>query len=139
MSRKKKSNAGRPSVMTPVVIGKLEYAFSLGCSDREACIFAGINPTSLYDYQKKFPEFTQRKEDLKETQVIKARQAVADALATGDAATARWLLERKRKEEFCTKSIVEPTAPIIRYVTAEDTRAANNHIDSVINPNDGGN
>ena len=33
--------------MTNEVIGKLEYGFSCGLSDREACLFAGINPDTV--------------------------------------------------------------------------------------------
>ena len=49
---------GRPTIMTPQVLQKLELAFSYGCTDDEACFFADIAPATLYNYQKEYPEFT---------------------------------------------------------------------------------
>ena len=46
------------------------------------------------------PEFVDRKEALKDKPVLKARTTVYNDLH--DPATARWMLERKRKQEFST-------------------------------------
>jgi hypothetical protein len=94
---------GRPTVMTPEVVNKLEQAFSLGCSDLEACLYADISKQSLYDYQAKYPEFADRKAMLKQKLVLKARTVVANSLNNNDENTAKWYLERKRKDEFSTK------------------------------------
>lgn len=126
------NTVGRPTVMTSETIGKLEYAFSLGCSDKDACLYADINPDTLYEYQKKNPGFSERKAALKNQQVLKARMAIDNALNIGDVTTARWLLERKCKEEFCTRTEIDPVKPIIKYVTAEETAAVDAHIDEMI-------
>lgn len=89
--------------MTPEVVGKLEQAFSMGCSDLEACLFADISKQALYDYQEKHPEFADRKAILKQKMIFKARSVIADALNNKDENTAKWLLERKLKDEFSTK------------------------------------
>ena len=94
---------GRPTVMTPDIIAKLEQAFSLGASDLEACFYAGIGKTSLYRYQEEHPEFTERKKALKEKLVLKARSVVADALENKDKQTAQWYLERRKKDEFSSR------------------------------------
>lgn len=94
-----KVSRGRPTVMTQQVIGKLEEGFALGCTDAEACFFAGISVDALYDYQKKKPEFTKRKEALKQNPVLKARKAVVDALEN-DPYLAFKFLERKMRKEF---------------------------------------
>lgn len=96
--------AGRPTVMTPEVVSKLEQAFSMGCSDLEACLFADISKQALYDYQEKNPEFTDRKAMLKQKMIFKARSVIAEALNNKDENTAKWLLERKLKDEFSTKT-----------------------------------
>ena len=75
-----KNKVGRPTKMTEAVIGKLEEAFSMGATDLEACFHADISGDVLYDYQKKHPEFTERKKALKEKLVLKARKNVQDAL-----------------------------------------------------------
>jgi hypothetical protein len=49
----KKSRAlvgGRPTVMTEEVMRKLEEAFSLDCTDEEACAYAGIGERT-YDHK----------------------------------------------------------------------------------------
>ena len=94
---------GRPTVMTDEVVRKLEWAFSIGCSDAEACFFAGISKQTLYDYQEKNPEYVDRKALLKEKMVLKARTVVANALNNEDKDMARWFLERKRKQEFSAR------------------------------------
>lgn len=96
---KKKSNAGRPSVMTTIVIGKLEEAFLMGCSDSEACFYAEISKQALYDYQNKYPEFTDRKNNLKSNPVFLSRKIQLDALRddsnkTGQQITADKILSR---------------------------------------------
>ena len=94
---------GRKSIMTPEVVNKLEQAFSMGCSDLEACLFADISKQALYDYQEKHPEFADRKAMLKQKMIFKARSVIAEALNNKDKNTAQWLLERKVKDEFSTK------------------------------------
>lgn len=126
------NTGGRPTVMTPDVLQKLEYAFSLGCSDRKACLYAGIAESTLYNYQQDNPAFLERKAALKEQQVLKARTVIDNALSTGDVATARWLLERKCKEEFSARTEIEPLAPLVKYVTVQDQAAADKHIDEFI-------
>lgn len=94
---------GRPTEMTPETIEKLDFAFSMGCSDLEACYYADIGKTTLYNYQNKHPEYLERKHTLKERPMFKARAAVIKAISDGDTATARWFLERKAKQEFSTR------------------------------------
>lgn len=95
---------GRPSEMTPEVLAKLDHAFSIGCADLEACLYADISKDTLYRYQAKHPEFCDRKELLKEKPVLKARNTVINNL--GEDETARWYLERKKKLEFSLRNEV---------------------------------
>lgn len=95
----KESNAGRPSVMTSEVINKLEQAFMMGCSDKEACLYANISPATLYNYQQEVPEFLERKELLKESCILLARQEVIKGLKNNPDHALRFL-ERKKKDEF---------------------------------------
>ena len=45
----------------------------------------------------------ERKEQLKESLIFKARTVVANALDRQDENTAKWYLERKKKAEFSTR------------------------------------
>jgi hypothetical protein len=98
-----KRTVGRPTVMTPEIINKLEQAFSIGCGDLEACIYADLTPSVLYRYQESHPEFKERKAMLKEKLILKSRSVIAYALDNKDENTAKWYLERKRKDEFSSK------------------------------------
>lgn len=92
---------GRPTVLTPETIRRLEEVFSLGGTDKEACFYAGIGQSTLYDYQKENSEFSERKEALKNKPILKARQTVVASLDKPE--SAMWYLERKRKQEFSTR------------------------------------
>lgn len=104
MTKKKKpedkKTAGRHTIMTTEVLGKLEQAFKIGANDREACLFAGINPDTLYEYQKKHPEYTEQKEDWKRNPCLKAKNTIFKNL--DDPSVAKWLLERK-DDSYSTK------------------------------------
>jgi hypothetical protein len=103
---KRKKGVGRPTKMTPTTVQKLEEAFALGCTDIEACFYAGISKQTLYTYQEKYPDFLDRKEALKESPVLLARKSVVEAIP-GDPDLALKYLERKRKDEFSTKQTTE--------------------------------
>jgi len=96
------AEVGRPTIFTQEVLHKLEYAFSMGCTDNEACIYADISPSSLYNYQKENPKFLERKDQLKENPVLKARTKVFKELDK-NVLTAQWFLERKKKDEFSAR------------------------------------
>ena len=104
MAEKKKR--GRPPKMTDACLDKLNYAFSIGCTDKEACLYADISEDCLYLYQRKHPEYLKRKRLLKEKPVLKAREASDKLLSDGDAVHVRWFLEHKKSEEFNTRSEV---------------------------------
>jgi hypothetical protein len=96
---------GRPTVVNDTVIPKLVDAFSLGCTDEEACLYADIGMSTLYKYQEANPEFVERKKLLKQKPFLKARNTVIKHLDDPD--HAEWYLERKGKNEFGMKTAVE--------------------------------
>lgn len=106
--------------MTPEVIAKLENAFSMGCSDPEACLFAGINKATLYRYQQEHPEFSDRKDMLKRKLIMKARAVIAKELNDEDGNTAKWYLERKCRDEFATKVENDLNAKGLNIVVADE-------------------
>ena len=97
---------GRPTVMTPEVIRKLEEAFMWGCSDIEACLWANISQTALWEYMQKNPEFAIRRDKLKKTPTLTARKTVVDALPEDKDLSLRYL-ERKEKKEFSLRQETE--------------------------------
>lgn len=103
--------AGRPTKFDESTLQKLNEAFAIGASDKEACFYADVSPAALYNYQEKHPEFVERKEALKERPVLLARQTVLKSMES-DPATARWYLERKSRQEFATRTEVEQSGEL---------------------------
>lgn len=85
----------RPTKMTPETVKKLEEAFAYGCTDAEACAYADITKPTLYEYCEKNPEFTDRKETLKNLPTFKAKRIINDALDESDILTAHKVVDRK--------------------------------------------
>jgi len=85
----------RPTVVTDDVLSKLNYAFSVGCSDLEACCYAGIGTTTLYRYQEKNEEFRERKNVLKSNPFMKAKEVLYNALLEGDVQVANKMIDRQ--------------------------------------------
>lgn len=122
-----KIGGGRPTLMTPDTLNKLNTAFARGASDLEACFYAGIGKTALYNYQKAHPEFAEKKEALRDSLIFKARGVVEDAIAEGDKDMAKWYLERKKKSEFTTRQEVTGadgsslmSGVVVEFVGVED-------------------
>ncbi len=106
-------NIGRPTVMTTETIAKLEEGFMLGFTDKEACLFAGIAPTTLYDFCQANKEFAERKELLKEQIKMRAKHNIAKAINEGEKPLSQWYLER-RDRDFKTKTdITSDEKPLV--------------------------
>jgi hypothetical protein len=93
-----KDKGGRPTVMTPDTVNKLEYAFSIGASAEEATHYAGISRNTFYEWLKRNPQYQDRIDDLRMKPVLKARVTLFNSL--NDPHHAKWYLKKKRIEEF---------------------------------------
>ncbi len=92
--------------MTPDVLAKLDEAFLSGHTDEEACLIAGIDPSTLYRYCQENEHYARKKELLKLRPQSQARHNIVKKINEGDAETSKWYLERKAKHEFSTKQEV---------------------------------
>jgi hypothetical protein len=86
---------GRPTLMTPATVRKLEEAFLMGATDLEACLFAGIGRRTLYDYQEANPEYPHRKEELKQNPFMLAKGVQHQDLLDKNSNIAQKVLDRK--------------------------------------------
>lgn len=94
-------NHGRPKKNRKELIAKLEHAFSMGLTDREACLFANISVDTLYKICKEFKGFSERKELLKENVKMHAKTIIQEAIVQQrKTADAKWYLEHKASDEF---------------------------------------
>lgn len=98
-----KNPRGRPANLNnPEILIKIQQAFAIGCTDEEACAYAKISKSALYDYQSQHPDFLEEKERLKKEPILKAKHTIVKSL--DDAKNAQWYLERKSKDEFSLRS-----------------------------------
>ncbi len=102
---------------TPEVLAKLEHAFSIDSTVVEACFFADISETTYHRWCSENEQLRERFKALKSKQILRARQTICDNL--DDVSTAKWYLERKRKDEFSIKveSKYENVQPVIEAAT----------------------
>ncbi len=72
---------GRPTKMTTETLNKLKQGYAYGLDDLTACLYAEIHPRTLYDYEKKHPEFAQVKEQFQRNPVLYASRVLFENLA----------------------------------------------------------
>lgn len=96
-----KNKGGRPATVTAPEVAKLEQAFAIGANVTEALNYAKISRDAYYRFLKKHPEFRNKFDELRTTPVLKALQTLYNNLDHPD--TAKWLLERRRKDEYSAR------------------------------------
>ena len=122
--------AGAPLKITKDKLRKLEEAFALGCTDIEAFIFADVKSATFYDYQRKHPEFSERKAELKKTPVLLARKTVIKDIQT-DSALALKFLERRQKNEFAPMQKTELSGSLNINMTEDEIDRQLSEIDAI--------
>mgnify|MGYP001588212669 CR=1 FL=1 len=103
---------GRPTVVTPEVVRKLEQAFSIDATITEACSYAGISRDTFYRWKDENPELYDKMESLRETPVLAMRQAAVQ-LGKATYTTSMDYLTRKRPDEFGNRSKVEHAGVVV--------------------------
>ena len=97
---------GRPTEKTPEIIAKLEEAAAFGASIEEIAFYAGIHRATLYRWLSEDQDLRDRITELTEKPILLARQTVINNLKN-DPNMAFKYLERKKKDEFAEKKIIE--------------------------------
>jgi hypothetical protein len=101
-SAKDKAKGGRPTAINDEIVRKLEYAFAFDSTVQEACIIAGIPPSTYYDFVRKYPQFSETVELLRFVPMTLIRQTlVTGAMASFDSALKYAAV--KNKIEFSPK------------------------------------
>ena len=96
--------------MEDKILEKLNTAWSYGCTDAEACVYADITMLDLKEIFKDNPTLKEERRLLKKKPNIKARMNIVDSINAGNLDTSKWYAERKMKDEFSTKQVVEEDA-----------------------------
>ena len=80
------------------IISDCKEIWSIGGTDKQAASYANISNKSLSRYLKVNPEIAEIRDRLQENPVIQAKRTIFANL--NDPQIAKWLLERKAKDEF---------------------------------------
>jgi hypothetical protein len=97
---------GRPKVTTDKVVSLLVTCFQNGLTVRQACWQSGISHEAYYQRLRNDSEFADKMSKAQQLPSITARTNVMSAIKKGDVSASKWLLERKDKEEFSSKTDV---------------------------------
>ena len=108
MSNNSKSNAGRPTVITPKVVSQLEALLSVGLTVREACLESGISHEAYYSHARSDEQFADKMANAQNNLTNTAKKIIAYKLMDHDAKTAMWWLERLDKKEIAKLQAKEP-------------------------------
>lgn len=109
---------GRKPIIDDATLQKLESVFGYGATDQEACAFAGISLSTLYNYQKKDAKFVERKDGLKQMPNLQARKSVVEDLKENPE-TGKWWLERRLPGEFGKNAGTTTVAVQVNNVISE--------------------
>jgi len=102
--------AGQRKITIETLID-LKYAYLIGSNEREACTYAGITVAGYRYWLKNMPndedsefmqlQWTELVKKWQDDVILQARKTIRDNL--NDPLTAKWLLERKRREEYAVR------------------------------------
>lgn len=100
-----KNKGGQPTKMTSNTIQLLKDAFTWGCTDSEACCYAEISTSTLYNYCNEKPEFLELKNKLKDMPTMKARRIISTELDCDDLNTANRVIDRVTTQKVESKNL----------------------------------
>jgi len=91
---------GQPTKMTDETLRLLREAFTWGCTDTEACCYADISTSTLYNYCAANPDFLELKNKLKDMPVMKAKKIQFDELENNSLSQANRVIDRKEGQKI---------------------------------------
>ena len=98
---------GRPTVFTDYVLQKLDEAFMMDATVREACAFAGI-AESTYDAEAAGnPAFLERMERAMQFPFMLAKKTVVEAMKAKDGPLAMKWLKNRQRDRYHEKVVEE--------------------------------
>jgi len=83
-------------------------------SDEEACLYAGISTSTLYNYQKKYPEFLEIKQQLRLHPNMNAKKELVDQIK-GNIDQAKWWAKNHKsmRGDFGELQELKSTVPML--------------------------
>lgn len=103
----KKSNAGRPTVITDDAIQKLEEAFKWDATIGEACRYAGISESTYYDHYNKNKQFSEKIDRARDFIFELAKKNIERAVSEGDTELSVKLLKMRQNKIYNERTVNE--------------------------------
>jgi len=88
---------------TDKVISDLKYGLMRDFTVMEACTYARINPDTYYRWVKESDDFAEEMVIAQQHMSNLAKKVIMDTLEDGDKDSAKWWLERRRKENYALR------------------------------------
>lgn len=106
------------AVITESKIKTLEYYFTCGFTDEEACLEADISTRTLYNYCTKNPEWAEKRQLLKRKPIMRAKLLVNKNLEEGKDEFVKMVYQEDKRQE-------RAKIKVDLWVTTEDEEEAN--------------
>lgn len=101
--RPKQGEKGRPPVDINEYFRKIEPFLKAGYSLYRASLLGGVPYSTIWDYYKQDPSFSEKVESLINAPSVRARQVWIEKINAGDYGAAKDWLERRERSEFATR------------------------------------
>lgn len=86
------------------VVSDLKNGFMRDFTVEEACRYAGIHHDTYYRWMKRSEEFKQEIEKAQDYIFKEAKRVILDSIREGSVKDAQWLLERRQKDKYSTRT-----------------------------------
>lgn len=111
---------GRETKRTPELEKKLFEALVDGCTRRAACAYAGIAESTLYEWLKDFPEFSESLICAENQAEAGYTRVIAECARNGDWKAAESWLKRRRRDDWADNNKTELSGALKVDVSAEE-------------------
>lgn len=91
---------GRPTKRTKETISRILQAIEMGATRRLASLYAGIDDSTFYDWQARFPDFADQVKRAEAKSALRWLAKIEQAANEGSWQAAAWKLERLYKAEY---------------------------------------
>lgn len=98
-----KEGKGRPTVITPELLHKLEEGASMGMNTAELACYVDVSQRTVYNIFEQDPDFLQRIETLRNKTSMVAKVNVHREVLAGDVDLSQWQLEHRNSGEYTKK------------------------------------
>lgn len=112
---------GRPTKKTKDTIARIVQAIEMGATRRLASLYAGIDDSTLYDWQARFPDFSEQVKRAEAKAAIRWLARIEDAANQGSWQAAAWKLERLYKAEYGRHMTAQHSGPDGEAMKVEHT------------------